>query len=498
MRVKFLLTGIGMTLLTSYFAVAGVLATMIASARGAPLSLPAVLVAALPGWLATFQVPLTLTGVSFTVPPLLPTILVMWLIASASLRVARRSRARRPKQALWVILAMGLSHAVCGSGIALLADGLHLPARAEPVEAFLWCGAVTVAAATAGLLGRCGLLYVVWERVGEQAWRDLRIGVLTTTAVLGVGALVLATAVCLSLPEILAVLMRIGSAGDAFGSTVLSVLYLPGAVLAGWSFSTGVGLSMGDLAFRPMGSSLGALPEVPLLAILPGQGPAPWWAAVLVLPAAVGGVVGWTCRHVHENPYRRMRTIALAALVATASMSAGAMVVGGRLGGGGVDPITLHPWMLAVATFCWIALPAAAIAWFAGPGWQAAAAEQAGGSAEHESVVGAEGTGDVGNGAEDESTGRGGGSTPGEDDIEDGESGEGETEGGSGGDAEVASVHENAPEDDDTAEDEDGGLVENPEGGDPSEDAEALLDRLDIELAGTDPVEFDDDIDHHG
>lgn len=501
-RVKFLLTAIGMTLLTSYFAVAGALATVVASAQGAHLSLPAVLAAALPGWLVTFQVPLTLTGVSLTVQPLLPTILAMWLIASASLRVARRSRARRPKQALWVVLAMGISHAVCGAGIALLVDGLPVPARASVLEAFLWCGAVAVVAATIGLLGRCELLYVVWERAGEETWRGLRTGVLATIAVLGVGALVLITAVCLSLPEIGSMLARTGSAGDAFGSTVLSVLYLPGAVLAGWSFATGVGVSMGDFAFRPLGGNPGTLPDMPLLAILSGQAPAPWWAVVLVLPVAVGGVLGWACRHGHGNPYRRVWTVTLAALVVTVSMSTGAMVAGGHLGGSTVEPITLHPRLLAVATFCWIALPAAVTAWFAGPGRQCAVADRESadresadreeGTTERESVPGGDDNGETGNGAESENPDHGEETTPDADDA-----GYGAVEDGAGDEMEWSSAHEASPEDDDPPGYESGDPAGSPDGDDLSEEAEALLDRLDGELAGIDPAEFDDDIDRH-
>lgn len=486
MRGKYLATEVGVALLTGYLTVVAVLAAVIFPAEAARFSVVTVLAAALPGWLATFQVPLTLTGASFTALPLLPTVLMILLIAAASSRVARRSRMRHPKQAVWVILTMGLSHAVCGSGAALVVDGRYGPVAVAPAEAAMWCGAIAVAASTLGLLRQCGLLSALWERADGEIRRGLRVGLLAMVMVLGVGALVVATAVCLSLSRIQAVTGRIGSAGDVFGNTVLSVLYLPDAVLAGWSFAMGIGLSVGDLVFRPLWGNPGALPDVPLLAILPVHEPARWWAAVLVLPAAVGGLVGLLCRNVHENPYRRVRAVAVAAVVVAVSISVWAVMLGGRLGGGRLDPISTHPWMLIPATFCWIAVPAAATAWFAGP-WRRSVLVPTE-SADSE-ITGPERSAIEPDGAEVNGTE----STENDEDVhgagdtdEDEDAAEDAAEDTGEGGTEAAESAGDIADGEDIAGD-----------GDLPENAELILEQLDRELDEIDSMEFDTDEDRY-
>ncbi|MDR7302592.1 cell division protein PerM [Haloactinomyces albus] len=519
-RAKPLLAETGLALLTGYLAVAAVLAMVIATAEAARFSVITVLAAALPGWLATFQVPLRLTGSPLTALPLLPTVLVMLLIAVASARVARRSRMRHPKQAVWVILTMGASHAVSGAGAALVVGGFRGPVEVAPVEAAMWCGMVAAAASTLGLIRRCGMLYVVWERVDGEVWRGLRVGLLATVTMLGVGVLVVATAVGLSMAKLQAVTERIGSAGDIFGTVVLSVLYLPDAVLAGWSFVTGVGLSVGDLAFRPLWGNPGALPDVPLLALLPTHEPALWWTAGFVLPVAVGGLVGVLCRHVHESPYRRMRVVALSTLVVAASMAVWAVMAGGRLGDGKLGPISLHPWTLIPATCCWIAVPAAATAWFAGPWRHGAltppentAAEIAGqdssatepdateASDTESAEDGGAGNGDAGDGGDADGA-------PEDEYAEYAEDAEaaGATEekaegsGEDGADTAVGTTNTEATTDDDLPDDDlpEDDLPEDdlPED-DLPEDAEFILEQLDRELEEFDSADFDTDEDRH-
>ncbi|WP_188986473.1 cell division protein PerM [Saccharopolyspora thermophila] len=349
-------------LLVGYLATAGLIALVTATATSAQFDPVVALIAALPGWLALHQAALTITGAPLSVLPLLPTALVMLLIASASGWVARRSRVRRPDQAWPVITAMGLVHGMAGTAIAVLLDG---PVNAVPVDAFLSCAATATIAATAGVANRCGLVYLVWERVDAVVWSGLRVGLLAFAALIAAGGVVLLLSVCLSAPDMAASLDRSGTAGDAIGATLLSVVYLPNAVLAGWAFAAGTGLSVGRLAVHPLHVEPGPAPDLPLLAVLPTHALPIWWTGCFLLPLFVGVVVGVACRRIGGRLTRRLRAVGVAALAAAAATFVLAHAAGGELGNGPFGLVTLHPLSLAAATLCWIAAPAVAVAWFA-------------------------------------------------------------------------------------------------------------------------------------
>ena len=344
--------------LIGYLGTAGLVALVMGTAEGGRFSVVAVLLAAVPGWLAAHQVPLSITGSPLSVLPLVPTLLVVVLTAFAANQVARRSRLRRPTQARWVIVVMGGAQAVLGLGVSLVLDDV---VGAEPVDAFLCCGLTATLASAAGVANRCGLVYLVWERVDAEIWFGLRAGLLGLAAAVGAGALVLLVALGLSAGELLATLDR---PGEAFGLTLLSLFYLPNAVAAGWSFASGTGLSIGGYSAGPLHFTAGSLPEVPLLAALPVDGPALWWPVALLLPPAIGGLVGMTCRRAQVGRVRRLVVVGVAAGTTAVGVMLLAAMAGGRLGSGAFDPVTLNPGLLAVLTFGWIALPAGLVTWF--------------------------------------------------------------------------------------------------------------------------------------
>lgn len=345
-------------LLTGYLVTTGAVAAVLATARGAHYSAGTVFVGGLVVWLCAHQAPLQIGGAMLTDLPLGPTLLAGLLVAAASGQVARRLGHHRPDQALSVVLAMALTHAaVGGCAGALLLDGV--PA----VDAFLCCGCTAAVGSAAGVARRCGLLVLARESVPDEIWAGLGRGAVGAAAALAAGALTALLGTALHFPQLQSSLGGL-SAGDAFGESLLSLLYAPDAAVAGWSFATGTGLSAGSFALHPWNLVPGRLPELPLFAGLPSSGPHWWWYAALVLPLAVGAHVGWSCRDLYDDPQWRMRVVAVAALVpAAAALLAGA-VSGGSAG---AFAISLHPVVLGAATFCWTAVPAAVIAWFAGP-----------------------------------------------------------------------------------------------------------------------------------
>ena len=322
----------------------GLIALVLGTAEGARFSLDTALVTGLAGWLAAYQVPLTVGGVALTPLPLVPTLLVMLVIAVASSRAVRGSAANRRRgplslvdrsivgrrssatgrrsavdgkrggeevvaretveRAYSVVLSMALTHAVVGACLALLLG------CASVIDAPVYCAAAATVASTAGVARSCGLL----DRLRGSAVADLRSGLrsgsLGIGALLAVGLVVVGTGICAAFPRLVAVLGA-DPLGDAVGKGLLSLAYLPNAVLAGWSFAAGTGFSLGQFALRPFELTPGPVPELPLFAILPEHGPQPWWAAVHVLPLAVGALVGWSCRRSHAVPLRRIGVVGM-------------------------------------------------------------------------------------------------------------------------------------------------------------------------------------------
>ena len=349
---------VAVVLLTGYLVAVGAVAAVLGTARGAHYSAATVLVGGLVVWLCAHQAPLQLGGAVLTDLPLVPTLLAGLLVAAASAQLARRLGLHRPDQALTVVLTMALAHAAVGG-----CSGALLLAGSPPVDAFLCCGLTAAVGSAAGLARRCGLLVLARESVPEEIWDGVHRGALASAIALGAGALTAALGFLLSFPNLRDSLARL-PAGDAFGESLLSLLYAPNAAVAGWSFATGTGLSAGRFALHPWSVVPARLPELPLFAGLPTGGPHWWWYAALALPLAVSAHVGWNCRDLHEDPQWRMRVVAVAALVPSLAALLAAAVSGGSAG---AFSISLHPVVLGAATFCWTAVPAAVLAWFAGP-----------------------------------------------------------------------------------------------------------------------------------
>ncbi|MFJ4099094.1 cell division protein PerM [Amycolatopsis japonica] len=361
-RVRVLLAAACAPLLFSYTAIAAVLAVISFAADRTRFSATGALLAAGPGWLASWQVELDLGGHPLGVLPLLPTLAVGWLVARAAARAARRVGGRTPADAVPVVTVIAGAHALFGVLIALAAGGS--PIDVNPLTAFCVPGLLAGLAAVAGVAKVCGLPAVVRDRFDPVAVHGLRAGALGLAALIACGAVVFTAATALSWSTVDS-LFEPGF-GASFGLFVLSVAYLPNAVVAALSFTTGPGFSVGSLTVGMFGYQEGQVPGVPVLAGIPSHH-AVWWPALLLLPALVGALVGWRIRQIDEDPMLRMRAVAVAgALVAFGCVILGT-VSGGRLGDGPFDPVSVPVGVASVIAFCWIVVPGGFVAFFAGP-----------------------------------------------------------------------------------------------------------------------------------
>lgn len=360
-RVRVLLAAACSPLLFSYTAVAAVLAVVAFAADRSRFSAVGALLAAGPGWLAAWQVELELGGHPLGVLPLLPTLVVAGLAARTAARAVRRIGGRTPADAVPVVAVTAGAHALFGVFIALLAGGS--PIGVNPLTAFCVPGLLAGLAAVAGVARRCGLPATVRDRFDPVAVHGLRAGALGLAAMVACGAVVFTVATAFSWSTVDS-LFEPGF-GASLGLFALSVAYLPNAVVAALSFTTGPGFSVGSLTVGMFGYREGQLPGVPVLAGIPSHH-AVWWPALLLLPALVGALVGWKIRAIDEDPMLRMRAVAVAgALVAFGCVILGTLS-GGRLGDGPFDPVSVPVGVASVIAFCWIVIPGGFVAFFAG------------------------------------------------------------------------------------------------------------------------------------
>jgi hypothetical protein len=199
------------------------------------------------------------------------------------------------------------------------------------------------------------------------ALAGIRAGAVAVVWLLAAGGALLSIALLTSVPtakELFAV--SAPGIGNGLGMALLSVGFVPNAVIAGVGFLAGPGFSMGIVVVSPLNFTGGPVPGLPLLAALPEE-PAAWWPALLGLPLGVGVLVGRRLKNVAPEPLARVRAAAVAAGVVALVFVVLAGSGGGRVGMGPYDPVSLRAAAVSIALVAWIGIPAAIIAWLTGP-----------------------------------------------------------------------------------------------------------------------------------
>ncbi|GAA3538911.1 hypothetical protein GCM10022222_23120 [Amycolatopsis ultiminotia] len=361
MRLRVVLTAALGPLVTGYAALATLLALVSLTAERTAFSAGGVLLSAGPGWLAAYQVQLGIGGHPLGMLPLLPTLAVVLLVARAASGAAQRLGCSGLRQAVPLIATITAAHMLFGLLIGLLSLGA--PVQVNPALAAVVPGVFGALASTGGVVRRCGLPVAFAERLDPLAVRGLRAGLLGLSALVLTGALVLAGATAFSAHT---VADEFGpSIGAGFGLFLLSLLYLPNAVVAAMSFVSGPGFTIGELNVNLVGYRGGPVPAVPLLGGLPEHAAA-WWPVLLVLPLAVGLLVGWSVRHVDDDPAARIRIVVVAGAVVGFGCVVLGTLAGGRLGDGPFDPVSVPVGVASIVAFCWIVIPAGFVAFFSG------------------------------------------------------------------------------------------------------------------------------------
>lgn len=248
----------------------------------------------------------------FHLVPLGLTLIPLWLGWRAGGRIARGSYSDQLWQGL---LPLVLTYAAGAAGIAWVA-------QAEAFQVMPWlaalCAAVLMSlAALAGcyaearsaarmigtdLEARIDELSQRLRWAGSYAWAVARAGLVGFVAACGLASLLLAAQLGMQWMEIANVYEQLnpGIIG-VLGLTVLHLGLAPNLILWALAYSTGSGFALGTgTVVSPLGTELGAVPAVPVLAALPDQAH-PYALLVLALPVLAGVVAGWWLMREGEN-----------------------------------------------------------------------------------------------------------------------------------------------------------------------------------------------------
>lgn len=247
---------------------------------------------ALLAWLAGQRAHLAVPGGELSLAPLGLSALSVALLHAAALRAGRAIGIRSWAAVLATVTASATAYGVLATVVAVLARTSQV--QAEPLTAFLGAATVAVLGTGTGATRAAGRAPALWWRLPAT----VRVAVPAAAgavAVLLAGGAVLAGA-ALAVDRSRTALLVDSLQGGLSGAvllTVLCLLYLPTAVGWGAAYVVGPGFAVGaGTVVSPFGTSLGAVPALPLLAALP-QEPGPGWAPVVLgVPLAAGVLAG--------------------------------------------------------------------------------------------------------------------------------------------------------------------------------------------------------------
>jgi len=333
-------------------------------------------------WLAGLHTRVHAGAAVFGLPPLGLTLLCAALLGRLSVPLLPEGSPAR--QRVRAVAAVAVPHAL----IATLVAGLVTAPGLNPSLLTAAVGGLAVGAAGAawGLRDRTS---PADRRAGAFAVRRRGGGpdLLAATAA-SLAALVAVAAVVGGL----ALTHHAGRAVDlqralgtgALGGAALTLLQLcavPNAVIALLGYLAGTGFSVGaGTSVRPSGSTLGAVPALPLLAGLPGGRGGPGLLVVLVVPVAAGALAAWllhrrrSARGELVTPVRAAALSVVSALLAGLLAGTAVAAAGGPVGAGRLLTVGASGWRTGSALTAELALGgllvAPVLAWRArgGPG----------------------------------------------------------------------------------------------------------------------------------
>lgn len=339
---------LGPALTTVAVLTAGVLVVLVAG--GIDLGGTAAVVAA--AWLGAHQVPITITGTTLGVLPLLPTVVLVWVTGRGV--AASEVRGRRCAWVAGAAVVGPVLVAAAGVGVLTVAPGGVPVGVPEGAGALVRVAAVHALGAALGLARPSGQLARLRRAVPGWAWSGLVRVPEMIAVLLAAGAVLTTLALVRGISTAAAMVGTGGGAGGALGLVLLSAAYLPNVAIGALAVAVGPGAVLGTVTVTAFGAVPGPVPALPVLAVLPAGSGAWWWPVVLVVPAAVGALLGLRVLRAGAGRNDALRSVGLAALLTGILLGALGEVAGGGLGT--FSPVGVPAPALAVATAAWLGI----------------------------------------------------------------------------------------------------------------------------------------------
>jgi len=364
-RFRIVLAAAMGTVIVTYAMLVPAALLVVLAGGGADGSVDGAFAAAIPLWLAAHLIPLELEGQPLSVLPLFLPLAVVAVVSVGARWAVRRLGGRFRHDAGAVIAATAGAHAaVAVLGSALLPSATQV--GAAPWAAMVGAGLVAAVGAVVGVLRGCGLPDGLRERLPGWPAAGLAGAAVGGMALVLVGGVTLLVGLIVGASRAHAMFEALTpTTGGALGLTLLSLAYLPNAVLGGAAWLLGPGVDVGLGAWTPFGGAPGPLPPFPLLAALPTVASPAWAVAVVVVPVAVGLLVGGTCRSAlgpAATTGERLRAVGAATGTLVVAAAVLALLAGGRLSAGDFDPVAIPLGSTVLAVAVWIGGPAAVVA----------------------------------------------------------------------------------------------------------------------------------------
>ena len=303
-------------------------------------------------WLAIHQVPVVIDDVQLGVLPLLPTALMMWVVArrcasAATLADTRIAVARLVGAAVAGPLTVT---AIC---LVVVADASAAIPLSSPnaLSAFGWVAGIHLVAATVGVV--VAHWQIIEPELPRWASAAVRPGAWTTTALLAAGSIAVLCALLISWSTVGDLLARGGGFVGVLGLTVLSLLYLPNLVVGAVAVMTGASADIGEVSTSVFGNIGGDLPPLPVLGAVPAGTGGGFWPVLLVVPVVIGIYLGRDCAR-RVGGQDGILTAVAAAFMSGTVIALLALASGGELGYFGAVEVTW--WAVGFLTFGWLAL----------------------------------------------------------------------------------------------------------------------------------------------
>ncbi len=284
-------------------------------------------------WLAVHQVPITISGTTIGVLPLLPTIGLLWLVARECAR-AIDEKTTNTDVARVIAAAVGGPLVITVVCLAVIKDASGVIALEPPntLAAFAWVLVLHLGGALVG--------------VGTQRWRQVVVArQIPGWAVAGLlasgpalrrfftgAAIVTAISFFASWSTVTTLLHTSDGFVGSLGLIVLSIAYLPNVIVGSAAVLTGASAHFGAGAIGIFGVVGGPVPGLPVMAAVPVSPAGTWWPALLLVPVYVAVRLGRDCASNSPDRWSAAKAAAAASWLVGIAMAAASFAAGGELG----------------------------------------------------------------------------------------------------------------------------------------------------------------------